>query len=267
MNTIYKKFIVIICFSLLLLSIGFKIMNVYSETTYDIEYESIDTSKMASTKIANKETKKDNSIITEIIKYINNSSLEANTLSSLKEVELPKKSKDKKENTTVEQVIEQPSIIWRLPTEYGTITTNPNYGHIAYDIISPRGSRETIYPVADGYVSGIYRDSAGALVVTVFHNAFNFRYTSLYAHLSSYAKDLHLGMRVDTNTALGQMGSTGNSTGVHLHIALLDCGLFDPNDPFCKDLNGFFNYSKIRLSQGFIGLGSVINMPASWQTR
>jgi hypothetical protein len=126
---------------------------------------------------------------------------------------------------------------------------------------------ETIHPVANGVISGIYTDSAGALIVTVLHNIDGQKYTSQYVHLSSYASGLYIGKEVTINDSLGQMGTTGNSTGVHLHITVLDCALFDSSDTNCSDLNGFFRYAKSRYSQNFYGLGNLVYVPGSWTSR
>lgn len=156
-------------------------------------------------------------------------------------------------------------VIWRLPTEMGRISTFPNYYHVAYDITSPRGSSEVIYPVAKGIISGIYTDAAGAKIVTVRHLVNGTHYSSQYVHLSNYA-NIYVGQEVDHNTPLGWMGTTGRSTGVHLHITVIDCNMFGTTDS-CSDLNGFFRYTKTRYNQGFFGLGSVIYVPNSWTSR
>lgn len=157
--------------------------------------------------------------------------------------------------------------IWYLPTQYGQITQYPNYGHVAYDLTSWRGTGETIYPIANGTISGIYTDSAGALIVTVLHNVNGVKYTSQYVHLSSYASGIYIGKPVTINDALGQMGTTGYSTGVHLHIAVLDCALFDSNDPNCYDLNAWHRYGQKRLAENFYGLGVLVYVPDSWSSR
>jgi murein DD-endopeptidase MepM/ murein hydrolase activator NlpD len=129
---------------------------------------------------------------------------------------------------------------------------------------SPRGVRETIHPIANGTVSNIYTDAAGALIVTVYHYLDGRQFTSQYVHLSSYAPGLHVGQDVTINDSLGQMGSTGYSTGVHLHIAVLDCALNERTDPNCYDLNAWGRYGKKRLSEGFYGLGVLVYVPHSW---
>ena len=93
------------------------------------------------------------------------------------------------------------------------------------------------------------------------------KYTSQYVHLSRYADGLYVGKPVTINDALGQMGTTGNSTGVHLHLAVLDCALFDPNDNNCRDLGAWYRYDKIRFQQGYIGLGTMMNVPGEWYSR
>ncbi len=257
----------------LIISMIGKVMDVHSETISSIDYETIDTKNISAPKVAEKRVEVDNSIINQVIHLLSNSDTEQ-PLGPLEEVALPsKKEKEEKEQSqqteeaAAQPEVTVPEIVWRLPTERGRVTQNPSYGHVAYDITSPRGSYETIYPISDGYISGIYRDNAGALIVTVLHIFNGKKYTSQYVHLSSYDPGIYVGKRVDTNTPLGKMGTTGYSTGVHLHIALLDCALFDKNDPYCKDLNDFFQYGRIRFQQGYIGLGSVINMPAVWNTR
>lgn len=154
---------------------------------------------------------------------------------------------------------------WQLPTHSGYITSYPNYYHVAYDITSSNGTNETVYPIADGVVSGIYSDTAGALIVTMYHNIDGVNYTSQYVHLSSYAQGLYVGKALTKNDPLGQMGRTGIATGVHLHVTVVDnCILFDPNDINCKDLNSFFRYTRLRYNEGFTGLNNLLNVPQQW---
>ena len=152
--------------------------------------------------------------------------------------------------------------IWHFPTRIGQVSQYPHYNHIAYDITSPRGAMEDIYPAADGVVSGIFSDSAGALIVTISHNVNGIFYTSEYVHLSAYAQGLYVGKNVTINDSIGKMGQTGIAYGNHLHFTVLDCNLF--NDSNCSDINSFYNYAKKRFNEGFVGLGSLINVPSSW---
>ena len=56
-------------------------------------------------------------------------------------------------------------------------------------------------------------------LVTVLHNYNGVNITSQYVHLSRYA-NIYVGMPVTEYTVLGYMGSTGNSTGAHLHFGI-----------------------------------------------
>ncbi len=252
--------------SLLFLAVAISLQiinNREKEAAYDFSFEYINIKDMAQTKVATKSDTTKVSIIDSVFTGSTNSEVE--------EVALPNnKGFQEVEFTGVRKIVNKPTPpkkIWYLPTEMGNVTQNPHYGHVALDITSPRGSNELIFPVANGKISSIYRDSAGALIVTVLHNINGKNYTSQYVHLSSYASGLYVGKQVTINDCLGRMGTTGNSTGVHLHLAVLDCGLFVPGDRNCSDLNGFFRYANYRYGQGYIGLGTMMRVPGSWNQR
>lgn len=93
-------------------------------------------------------------------------------------------------------------------------------GHIGIDLSSSNKSI-AIYPIASGVVTAKYYDPAGALVVKIKHN-YNGQYIySTYAHLRSW--NVNVGQFVTHTTQIGQMGSTGNSTGPHLHMEITIC--------------------------------------------
>ena len=216
----------------------------------NLSFESIDIKSMSTVHVAYKNgfTIKDNKQDTYI-----------------KESDNIVKALSKKEDSSNVQRLSTQEIKWRLPTKTGRITTYPNYYHVAFDITSPNGIYETIYPVANGTITGIYNDSAGAKIVTIHHNIDGVNYTSQYVHLSSYANGLYVGKYVTVDDPIGQMGATGIATGVHLHITVVDnCILFNHNDSNCKDLDSFFKYIKLRYNQGFTGLNNLINVPNSW---
>lgn len=247
------KCIISISVALLIIAIGLILLTNLSNNSYDykISYEYVNIKDMATASVATKK------ISDATINTLTNPTT---ARTSLQEITLPTR------NNTV-PTLEEPKQIWYLPVEYGVITSNPNYSHVAIDITSPRGSNENIYPVANGTISGIYQDSAGAKIVTIHHIVDGVNYTSQYVHLSTYAPDLYVGKSVTINDCIGKMGSTGISTGVHLHLAVVDCVLFDPNDRYCSNLNGFFSYASTRYTQGFIGLGTLMSVPGSWNAR
>ena len=228
----------------------------FNSEEYTISYESINIKGMAAAKVAIKQGKS----------FANEEKVIKST--QIEEVVSAKLNNNQEEKTTtVKQVANVNKQIWYLPTEQGTITQYPHYGHVALDITSPRGIYENIYPVADGVVSSIYYDYAGAKIVTIRHLVNDKYYTSQYVHLSSYADGLYVGKEVSVHDSIGRMGATGIATGVHLHLTVVDCNLYDPNDYNCSDINGFFNYNRARLSQGFYGLGSLMYVPYSWYSR
>lgn len=259
------KIILTIAISILMISVGLHTVKAYEKEDYNFDFEYVNTKDMAMATVTNKvAVEKEHKLTSLLITNLNMSNEEV--------VEVPLEDLEVEEVQiepvkSVEQAQETPKPVWRLPTEMGTVTQWPSYWHAAYDITSPRGSNEPIFPVANGTITNIYRDPAGALVVTVHHVIDGKSYTSQYAHLSSFANGIYIGKPVTVNDCLGLMGTTGNSTGVHLHLALTDCALYDPNDPYCRDLNGFFSYAKTRNAQGYFGLGNHIIVPGSWSSR
>jgi murein DD-endopeptidase MepM/ murein hydrolase activator NlpD len=107
--------------------------------------------------------------------------------------------------------------IW--PTK-GSISRCLEPGHIACDIAN--NSMPPVYAVADGVVSDVYRFSVygyGNAIVIDHGNGLK----TLYAHLN----DIYIskGQVVTQGQAIGQMGNTGNSTGTHLHLEVMQNGV------------------------------------------
>ena len=270
---IKNKCLITISISFLLISTGLQLSTMLEkETPYEISYEYVNVKDMAQAKVTNKVEKEmvKEPITTSLVQLLSKNSLEEEKDNGeLQEVEFQENPnhQEKSSPEAPPQVETPPPPVWHLPTEMGRITQNPHYGHAALDIISPRAQGETIFPVANGTISGIYRDGAGALIVTVLHDVDGKKYTSQYAHLSRYASGLFVGKPVTINDALGQMGTTGYSTGVHLHLSVMDCALFDPNDANCSNLNSYFYYSNRRINEGYLGLGSMMLVPGEWNSR
>jgi hypothetical protein len=61
-------------------------------------------------------------------------------------------------------------------------------------------------------------------------------YETGYSHLSRFAKGLHAGEHVEQKTVIGYVGSTGRSTGPHLHFSAKRAGRFI--DPESLNLDG-----------------------------
>ena len=89
--------------------------------------------------------------------------------------------------------------------------------HPGIDISTEKG--EPVYATADGFVeSASYSGDYGNLVVL----RHGFGLSTRYGHLSGYA--IHAGDSVKRGDVLGYVGSTGRSTGSHLHYEILANG-------------------------------------------
>ena len=228
-------------------------------SNYNFNFETVNIQNISPVSVSIKKDALNQSLNKLILKEVSMTQTPTTTTTPIKTTII--KTTIKTEN----KVNQTPTRQWYLPTHNGTISQYPSYGHVALDITSPRGTAEAIYPVAEGTISDIYRDYAGALIVTVNHRIDGKNYTSQYVHLSSYAPGLYVGKHVTVNDRLGQMGSTGISTGVHLHLAVMDCSFY--NDGACYNLGNLLSYANRRYSQGFYGLQSVMNVPYSWSSR
>lgn len=109
---------------------------------------------------------------------------------------------------------------WYTGCKYFDTRINSCTGHIGIDIGSSDKSID-VYPIAPGYVTATYYDNAGALVVKIKHK-YNGRYIySTYAHQRTFA--VRVGQYVSPYTTIGKMGSTGNSSGPHVHLEITSC--------------------------------------------
>lgn len=96
--------------------------------------------------------------------------------------------------------------------------------HNGTDFGAPMGT--PVYAVAAGTVSHVGpQGPSGNLVLVEHANALE----SGYAHLSRFAANLKKGDKVEAQQLVGYVGSTGRSTGPHLHFSIRRAGAFvDP---------------------------------------
>lgn len=87
--------------------------------------------------------------------------------------------------------------------------------HQGIDISTKGASGIAALSVMDGEV--VYRNTKGGYGNTIIIRNDD-GYYCLYGHLNSYASDLKPGDRVKAGQQIGVVGSTGNSTGNHLHF-------------------------------------------------
>ena len=89
--------------------------------------------------------------------------------------------------------------------------------------------------------------------------------------MSSYAPGMYVGRTVTSDQYLGYMGSSGYAFGVHLHMEVIPCRLFNFNDSHCSSWASYVSYANSIASSGFKGPRSLISFPSgtynSWATR
>lgn len=106
----------------------------------------------------------------------------------------------------------------RMSSGYG-MRRHPILGynrmHRGVDFAAPTGT--PVYAASDGTVLSIRRERGYGNVIRIRHG--NGAMT-LYAHLSRFAPGLRAGERVRQGQTIGRVGSTGMSTGPHLHYEL-----------------------------------------------
>lgn len=110
----------------------------------------------------------------------------------------------------------------KLTSKFGNrihpITKEPSF-HNGIDIASPLGT--PIKAPADGIIIKQWYDDLGGNSMQIKHNS---GYITGYAHLQKYG-NYKVGDKVTTDTIIAYVGSTGKSTGAHLHFTLRKNGI------------------------------------------
>jgi murein DD-endopeptidase MepM/ murein hydrolase activator NlpD len=78
-----------------------------------------------------------------------------------------------------------------------------------------------IYAAGDGVIEKIGANGGYGNYIRIRHNS---EYSTAYAHMNGFAKGLAQGDRVRQGDVIGYVGSTGRSTGPHLHYEVLVAG-------------------------------------------
>lgn len=96
--------------------------------------------------------------------------------------------------------------------------------HMGIDYAAPTGT--PVFSVANGKVVHLGYSGAFGNLIVIEHPG---NYHTYYAHLSNYNVELALGNEVRRGFEIGYVGSTGRSTGPHLHFELRKNGIYiDP---------------------------------------
>jgi len=87
--------------------------------------------------------------------------------------------------------------------------------HKGTDFAAPKGT--PIFAAGDGVVEYAGRKGSFGIYIRIRHNG---SYKTVYAHMSGIAKSVRTGKRVSQGQVIGFVGSTGRSTGNHLHYEI-----------------------------------------------
>ena len=122
------------------------------------------------------------------------------------------------------------SVFFKIPLRYKRISSRFTYkrfhpilkkyrAHLGVDFAAPTGRK--VWATASGKVIHKGRKGGYGHTVIIKHSG---GYKSLYAHLSRYSKNIRVGSWVKQGTIIGYVGSSGISTGPHLHFGLYKNG-------------------------------------------
>lgn len=159
--------------------------------------------------------------------------------------------------------------VFSRPIQTGYITSFIGYRwgslHRGLDMGSSTGRNTALYSIGKGVIKSIWKDGNGALCVNIQYKTIDGTYyTAIYAHLSRYG-NIYEGMEVNNNTIIGYMGDTGYAFGVHLHLELWPCRLYE--DSNCRTWSKYTSFVQSQYNKGFKGAESVINFPSrTYQT-
>ncbi len=122
------------------------------------------------------------------------------------------------------QFLKAPLRYKRISSNFSNARKHPILGytraHRGVDYAAPRGT--PIRSTADGIVSRVVRnDRAAGNYLAINHSN---GYVTRYMHLSGFASGITKGTRVTRGSTIGYVGSTGLSTGPHLHYEVIKNG-------------------------------------------
>lgn len=131
---------------------------------------------------------------------------------------------DENGTSLVRQFLKAPLSYSRITSGYTTARFHPVLAkttpHRAIDYAAATGT--PVMATADGIISSAGWNSGGyGNLVTIRHNS---TFDTNYAHLSKFGKGIKRGVAVVQGQVIGYVGSTGFSTGPHLHYEIIKDG-------------------------------------------
>jgi murein DD-endopeptidase MepM/ murein hydrolase activator NlpD len=119
----------------------------------------------------------------------------------------------------------------RAPVEFTRVSSafNPHRqhpilnlirGHMGTDYAAPTGT--PVHAAGDGHVSFAGQRGGYGNAIVLSHGG---NVSTLYGHMSRFARNVHVGTRVQQGEVIGYVGMTGLATGPHLHYEYLTGGV------------------------------------------
>lgn len=145
-------------------------------------------------------------------------------------------------------------------------TLGYNKKHTGIDFGARKGT--PIYAAGNGTIEFAARNGGYGNYVRIKHNG---QYKTAYAHMSGFAKGIRKGVRVQQRQVIGYVGSTGRSTGPHLHYEVhkgnVKVNPLSVKLPTGKTLKGnelaAFDKTKALLNQQFAELPRSVKLAAA----
>ncbi|MBF0368459.1 MAG: peptidoglycan DD-metalloendopeptidase family protein [Magnetococcales bacterium] len=123
---------------------------------------------------------------------------------------------DSKGQNIEKMFIRAPVDFTRISSRFSSKRKHPVFGftraHKGVDYAAPKGT--PIRSSGNGKVVFKGRKGGFGNLVIIRHNS---KYTTAYAHMTRYARNLKRGQRVKQGQVIGYVGATGAATGPHLH--------------------------------------------------
>lgn len=170
--------------------------------------------------------------------------------------------------------LKMPVPFGRISSEYSSARMHPVLGytraHRGIDYAAPMGTE--IYAVGDGVIT-VRRVLGGYGNMVRIRHANG--YETGYGHMSRFASGMSIGSYVRQGDIIGYIGSTGLSTGPHLHFEMKKNGAFvnpateilPPADPLeGDDLDTFMKQLPILENAWFLMAGNGIPLPQQEST-
>lgn len=122
---------------------------------------------------------------------------------------------DEDGNSLRKAFLKAPLEFGRISSRYSKSRLHPvlktHRPHLGVDYAAPIGT--PVRTTGDGFVSDVGYNKGSGKFIKIKHNSV---YTTMYLHLSKYAKGIKKGASVRQGQVIGYVGSTGLATGPHL---------------------------------------------------